>query len=117
MSHAAAGGNNSDFAYFNSAASVRYSVEYEGSGSHAGAQPWAGQNAQDAIALAWTGMGMMRQQIRPNDRVHDRFAMAEGAINIIPDSSSGEFGLRSATEEDLVKLYSKFTTSSRAPPC
>ena len=32
--------------------------------------PWEGQNALDAAYLAYTGVSMMRQQMKPDHRVH-----------------------------------------------
>lgn len=36
----------------------------------AGLQPWEGINAQDAVMLAYNAISMLRQQIRPDLRVH-----------------------------------------------
>ncbi|RPH98867.1 MAG: amidohydrolase, partial [Zetaproteobacteria bacterium] len=44
-------------------------VEYFGKASHAAAAPDQGVNALDAVVLAYTGIGVMRQQVRPDARV------------------------------------------------
>lgn len=36
----------------------------------AGLQPWEGINAQDAVMLSYSAISMLRQQIRPDLRVH-----------------------------------------------
>lgn len=38
--------------------------------AHAGAAPWEGTNALDAAFLAYSGVSVLRQQVRPDHRVH-----------------------------------------------
>lgn len=38
--------------------------------AHAAAAPWEGQNALDAAVLAYNSVSVLRQQIRPECRVH-----------------------------------------------
>lgn len=38
--------------------------------AHAGAAPWEGKNALDAAFLAYANISALRQQIRPDERVH-----------------------------------------------
>lgn len=45
-------------------------VHYTGQTAHAGAAPWEGINAQDAGVLAYTNISALRQQIKPDCRVH-----------------------------------------------
>ncbi|KIJ16334.1 hypothetical protein PAXINDRAFT_10791 [Paxillus involutus ATCC 200175] len=52
---------------------VRLQVDYSGHTAHAGLSPWEGQNALDAAVLAYTNIGLMRQQIKPTHRVHGIF--------------------------------------------
>lgn len=50
--------------------------------AHAAASPWEGQNALDAAVLAYNNVALLRQQIRPDCRVH---AIIEGR-NWVPNS-------------------------------
>jgi amidohydrolase len=43
---------------------------FTGRSAHASAQPFMGRNALDAANLAYTGIGLLRQQMPPSDRVH-----------------------------------------------
>ena len=43
--------------------------------AHAALSPWEGRNALDAAVLAYNGISVLRQQLRPEDRVH---AIIEG---------------------------------------
>lgn len=38
--------------------------------AHASAYPWEGQNALDAAVLAYQSVSVLRQQIKPDHRVH-----------------------------------------------
>lgn len=43
-------------------------VKFKGKPAHAGLAPWEGVNALDAAVLAYTGIGVLRQQILPSCR-------------------------------------------------
>lgn len=43
-------------------------VTFKGSPAHAGLAPWEGVNALDAAVLAYTAIGVLRQQIQPSCR-------------------------------------------------
>jgi len=64
-------------------ASIR--VTYHGHASHAAAGPWLGRNALDAAVAAYTNVGVMRQQLRPDQRVHGAFLEVPSRSNVIPE--------------------------------
>ncbi|MEO6398515.1 MAG: M20 family metallopeptidase [Tepidiformaceae bacterium] len=82
-------------------------VEYFGRNAHAGASPWAGVNALDALVMAYTSISAMRQQMRPTDRVHGVITRGGEKANIIPDHTSAQYLIRSKTLADLEDLRSK----------
>lgn len=45
-------------------------ADFWGREAHAGGMPWEGVNALDAVVGAYNLVAMMRQQIRPEERVH-----------------------------------------------
>jgi hypothetical protein len=51
------------------------------SSAHAALSPWEGQNALDAAVLAYTNIGLLRQQIKPTHRVHGVFGGQDWAPN------------------------------------
>src|SRR5437867_12600525 len=53
-----------------SLATNRVQVEYFGKAAHAASQPDQGVNALDALLLLFNGIGAMRQQLRPDARIH-----------------------------------------------
>ena len=79
-------------------------VEYFGKNAHAAAMPWNGVNALDALVAGYNAVSMLRQQIRPTDRVHGVFTHAGVKPNIIPDYAAAEFYVRSATMAELADL-------------
>jgi amidohydrolase len=51
-------------------ASDHLKVAYTGKEAHASAYPFLGVNAADAMVIAQTAIGLLRQQLRASDRVH-----------------------------------------------
>lgn len=48
----------------------RVLVKYFGKASHASAYPWEGVNALDAAVLAYNNVSVLRQQLKPEWRLH-----------------------------------------------
>ncbi|KAK5788792.1 hypothetical protein VI817_009750 [Penicillium citrinum] len=74
-----------------------------GKPAHAAAMPWAGVNALDAATLSYTAIGLLRQHIKPSDRIN--IIMPEGgtAHNVIPEKSLIRCNVRS---ENASQMYS-----------
>lgn len=45
-------------------------VKYHGRAAHASAYPWEGVNALDAAVMAYSNVSVLRQQFRPDWRIH-----------------------------------------------
>ncbi|MEX0783459.1 MAG: M20 family metallopeptidase [Dehalococcoidia bacterium] len=82
-------------------------VSYHGRNAHAGASPWAGVNALDALVQAYNSISAMRQQMRPTDRVHGVITKGGDKPNIIPDHTAAEFYIRSRNARELEDLRAK----------
>ena len=78
-------------------------VGYRGVAAHASSQPFMGRNALDAASLAYQGIGLMRQQMPPSDRVH---AIMEGGDrpSIIPKNADMHIYVRSLGTRTLMDL-------------
>ncbi|KAG0251714.1 hypothetical protein BG011_007427 [Mortierella polycephala] len=87
-------GANADVVYPAFLALDTVEVEYFGKASHASTSPWEGINALDAAILAYTNIGLMRQQMRPNQRVHGIIKDGGKAANIIPDYTHSAYTVR-----------------------
>ena len=51
-------------------ASEDVDVTFTGRQAHAASDPWLGRNALDAMILLFSSVGLWRQQLRPDARVH-----------------------------------------------
>jgi amidohydrolase len=68
---------------------------FTGRASHAAAAPEQGRNALDAATLLLVAIGLLRQQVRADSRIHAKVAEGGQSINIIPERSVVELFLRS----------------------
>ena len=81
-------------------------VGFTGKPSHAAAGPWKGVNALDAVILTFNGIGALRQQLRPDARIHGIITDGGQAVNIIPERAAAEFGVR-APDGDYVRYLAE----------
>ena len=79
-------------------------VEYHGRAAHASVHPEDGVNAADALTVAQVAIGLLRQHLRPNDRVHGIVTQGGGAPNVVPAHTEGRWYARSATLAELAEL-------------
>jgi amidohydrolase len=89
-------------------ASVDVDVTFTGLQSHAASDPWMGRNALDALVLLFESIGLWRQQLRPDARVHGIVMEGGTAANIIPDRAVGRFMLRSTEQADFEAMQARF---------
>lgn len=84
-------------AYDRTLAITAFKVTFRGKPAHAALAPWEGVNALDAAVAGYTSIGVLRQQIRPDERIHGIIKEGGAAANIIPDKAVLEFGVRAPT--------------------
>jgi amidohydrolase len=89
-------------------ASCDIEVTFSGVQSHAASDPWLGKNALDALVLLFTSIGLWRQQLRPDARVHGIVLEGGTAANIIPDRAVGRFMVRSTDQEYFEGMKERF---------
>lgn len=87
--------------------SYKMRVEFRGSTSHAAAEPWKGINALDAAVAAYVNVSVLRQQIRPDERVHGVFEVGGTVPNVIPDYTSMKWNVRSPTISSCEALVAR----------
>jgi len=85
-------------------AASMFEIHYTGKASHASAFPELGVNAADALTVAQTALGLLRQHIRPTDRIHGIVTNGGSAPNVVPASTSAKFIIRSETLDQLAEL-------------
>lgn len=127
MSHPTTSGPSSDGLVYDgiagtrSIAAYKTKVIFKGRASHAGAEPWNGINALDAAVAAYVNVSMLRQQIRPDERVHGVFEDGGTVPNIIPQYTRMNWCIRSPTLarcRDLVKrVHACFEAGAAAANC
>ena len=89
-------------------ASEDVEVVFHGLQAHAASDPWKGKNALDAMILLFSSVGLWRQQLRPDARVHGIIQEGGTAANIIPERSKAWFMVRSPDQEDYVRIKARF---------
>ncbi|HEV2756760.1 MAG TPA: amidohydrolase [Actinomycetota bacterium] len=88
-------------------AMTQFGVTYRGKASHASAYPELGVNAADALTVAQTAIGLLRQHLRPADRVHGIVTHAGDAPNVVPALATATYQVRATTVDDLDDVYRK----------
>jgi len=88
-------------------------VTYHGLPAHASAEPFHGRNALDAAALLYTGIGLMRQQLLPIDRVHAIITEGGTRASIIPEEARVDLYVRSADADALRDLSRRVEDAAR----
>jgi amidohydrolase len=78
-------------------ASEKLRVEFRGRTAHAAGDPWNGLNALDAAVAAHNNVAMLRQQIRPDERIHGAFEDGGAAPNVVPEYTRMNWCVRSST--------------------
>ncbi len=92
---------------FNIIAACIFDVHYTGKEAHASAFPELGINAADALTIAQTSIGLLRQHIRATDRVHGIVTKGGDAPNVVPAHTSASYIVRAQTLEELKDLRAK----------
>jgi len=85
-------------------AASMFEVRYTGREAHASAFPEQGINAADALTVAQTAIGLLRQHILPTDRIHGIITDGGDAPNIIPAHTAAKYIVRGQTLAELEKL-------------
>jgi amidohydrolase len=85
-------------------AASMFEVRCTGKESHASAFPEIGVNAADALTIAQTAIGLLRQHIKSTDRIHGIITNGGVAANVVPAHTSAKYMIRSETLEQLRDL-------------
>ncbi|XP_038655269.1 peptidase M20 domain-containing protein 2-like isoform X2 [Scyliorhinus canicula] len=103
-----------DASYMPSMALNEVTVKYFGKATHAAGYPWEGINALDAAVLAYTNLSALRQQLKPDWKLHGIIKHGGVKPNIIPSYSELLFYLRTTKYKDLCTLCEKATQCFKA---
>jgi amidohydrolase len=86
---------------------AEFDVHYRGKAAHAAAFPQHGINAADALVVAQTALGLLRQHLHPTDRVHGIVTRGGEAPNIVPAHTTARYSVRGRTRADLDEVRAK----------
>src|SRR3989441_4001243 len=84
-----------------------FEVRYTGKSAHASAFPEFGINAADALTVAQTAIGLLRQHIRQGDRIHGIVTDGGDAPNVVPAHTAADYIVRARTLADLDEIRTK----------
>jgi amidohydrolase len=84
---------------------VRVDFEYAGRAAHAATDPWTGVNALDACIQTFNAVSMLRQQVRPDCRIHGIIVNGGAAANIIPEYAKATFYVRAPRIDAMWELH------------
>jgi amidohydrolase len=82
-------------------------IRYVGKAAHASAFPEHGINAADALTVAQTAIGLIRQHIRPTDRVHGIITKGGDVANVVPAHTSASYEVRARCLSELDEVRNK----------
>ena len=113
MTHPVAGttfgtmGNATGISYGTCVASTKFRATFTGKPAHAAAAPHEGINALDAAVLSYNGTSMLRQQIKPEQRIQGVILEGGAKENIITPSSLLAYNVRAANLKDTRELQQR----------
>ena len=80
-------------------------IEFRGRAAHAAAAPTQGINALDAMILVFNAVGLLRQQLPQDVRIHGIITKGGDAPNIIPEYTEAKFFVRAASVKRRDEVY------------
>src|SRR5215471_1513132 len=87
---------------------IKVKCEFFGKASHASSWPWSGVNALNAMIQLFVSLDQMRQQIKPDARIHGIITKGGDQANIIPEHTASEFYLRAPAKDYCQELLRRF---------
>jgi aminobenzoyl-glutamate utilization protein B len=94
------------------AVSVEYS--FAGQSAHAGAAPWAGRSALDAVELMDVGWNFRREHLRLSQRSHYVITNGGGQPNVVPPTASVWYYFRDTDYAHIKELWDLGNTMAEA---
>src|SRR5258706_1982861 len=91
---------------------ARGTFEFAGKASHASADPWEGVNALDAVIQMYNAVSMLRQQVRPDCRIHGIITSGGAAANIIPEYAAAVFYVRAPRINTMWDLFKRVSAAA-----
>jgi amidohydrolase len=93
---------------------IAFDLTFRGRPAHAAASPWNGVNALDGLLLTFNNINALRQQVRPEIRIHGIVTDGGQAPNIIPERASARIMVRAADPQNLSHVFSRVQDCANA---
>ncbi|XP_076016220.1 xaa-Arg dipeptidase-like [Genypterus blacodes] len=103
-----------DTAYLPCIAEHDVTIKYRGKATHASTNPWDGINALDAAVLCYNNLSVLRQQMKPDWRIHGVIKNGGLKPNIIPAYTELEYYIRTPSRAELPTFKEKAELCFRA---
>ncbi|MCG8351168.1 MAG: peptidase dimerization domain-containing protein, partial [Chloroflexales bacterium] len=87
---------------------------FRGRAAHAAVNPHEGINALDAMIIMFSSVGLLRQQIRPDARIHGVIINGGSAPNVIPNYTVCRFRVRASDPEYASALVERVIACAQA---
>lgn len=89
-------------------------LSFHGKSAHAAANPHDGVNALDALIVLFSSVGLLRQQIRTDARIHGIITHGGTAPNVIPSYTAARFRIRAADIAYANELFERVIACAHA---
>lgn len=89
-------------------------IRFTGVTSHAGASPWLGRSALDAVIMLFNGVNSLRQFIPDGERIHGMILQAGEAYNSVPEHAWARIGTRAPSRERVEELRDRVLRCAEA---
>jgi amidohydrolase len=86
---------------------------FKGKSAHAAAAPHEGINALDAVLMLFNSVNALRQQLKPDVRIHGNVTKGGDAVNIIPETAAAQFNIRARQRKYLNEVVAKVKNCAR----
>ncbi|MDA1001437.1 MAG: M20 family metallopeptidase, partial [bacterium] len=86
---------------------VTLTLNFIGKASHAATAPEKGINALDALVTAYQNIGLLRQQLPQDARIHGIITHGGEAPNVIPDRAVAQFSVQCLDKDYLPELVKR----------
>jgi amidohydrolase len=87
---------------------------FHGRPAHAAANPHEGINALDAVIIMFNSVGLLRQQVRSDARIHGVITYGGGAPNVIPPLATCRFRVRGTDPAYCEELVARVVACAEA---
>ena len=98
---------------FQTIAMHHMTFKFHGKSAHAGASPWKGRSALDAVEALDHMANMMREHIPPSARVHHYISSGGKATNVVPDYAEVKYTVRSHKINNLMDISERIRKAAQ----